>query len=95
MLGFDKKSMWGAHGQRTAPDLYGASGSGLWRYGRRISDDDARPRLAAIATEWHPKGEHRYLLGTRVPLVIEAIADRHESVREFVAERLDDRHHPR
>ena len=88
MVGFDKKKMLGAEGPRTAPDLYGASGGGLWRFGRRLRGASGPPKLAAIATEWHARGRHRYILGTRIQLIIEALAGKYEDVEKFVTRQL-------
>jgi hypothetical protein len=88
MVGFDKKKMLGADGQRTAPDLYGASGGGLWRFGRRLRGASRPPKLAAIATEWHARGRDRYILGTRIQLIIEALAGKYEDVESFVTSHL-------
>src|ERR1035437_7611865 len=66
MIGIEKNAVWTVDGQRSAPDLYGASGCGLWRYGRRVRDSVGPPKLSAIATEWHKKGRHRHVLGTRI-----------------------------
>ena len=86
MLGFEKNAMWGVEGRRNAPDLYGASGCGLWRFGRRIRGSFRPPKLSAIATEWHPKGKHRHILGTRITFIIGALADKYEDVRRYVNE---------
>jgi hypothetical protein len=86
MVGFDKKKMLAADGPRTAPDLYGASGSGLWRFGRRLRTTSQPPKLAAIATEWHSRGLHRYILGTRIQLIVEALAERYEDVAAFITD---------
>jgi hypothetical protein len=90
LIGFKRKEMWDATGQRTAPDLYGVSGSGLWRYARRIRHATAQPRLSAIAIEWRSKGVHQYILGTRIHLVIAALAQKYEDVQRFIAEHLQD-----
>jgi hypothetical protein len=84
MVGFDRKAVWGASGKRNSPDLYGASGSGLWRYGRQISESSAAPKLSAIATEWHRRGVNRYILGTRITVFLEAMHDKYADVREFI-----------
>jgi hypothetical protein len=84
MLGFDKQEMVNADGPYTAPDLYGASGCGLWRYGRRINDAVGPPKLSAIAVEWHEKGRHRHVLGTRIELVVQSLVDKYDDVREHI-----------
>lgn len=84
MVGFDRKTMWSADGQRNSPDLYGASGSGLWRYGRQISDSSSSPKLSAIAIEWHKRGQHKYILGTRITVFLAAMHDKYEDVRTFI-----------
>jgi hypothetical protein len=84
MVGFDRKAVWGVDGRRNSPDLYGASGSGLWRYGRRISDSSAPPKLSAIAIEWHKGGVHKHILGTRITAFLGAMHDKYEDVREYI-----------
>jgi hypothetical protein len=84
MLGLEKNAVWPVDGQRTIRDLNGVSGGGLWRYGRRIRDSDGAPRLSAIAIEWHKKGRHRHVLGTRITAVVSALADKYPAVRELV-----------
>jgi hypothetical protein len=88
MVGFDRDATWGEHGMRTAPDLYGASGSGLWRFGRRVRNATSAPLLSAVAIEWQKKGQHRHVLGTRIPVVIHALTDEYDDVRAFVKERM-------
>ena len=61
MIGFDKNAMWAVDGKRNAPDLYGSSGCGLWRYGRKLRDAATPPKLSAIAIEWYKKGRHKHL----------------------------------
>lgn len=89
MIDFDQKGMWGADGLRTSPDLYGASGSGLWRFGRRLRDAKHSPQLSAIAIEWHKKGRHKYVLGTRLHIAIAALSERYQDIRVFVEDRLN------
>lgn len=86
MVGFDRNAMWGEQGIKTAPDLYGVSGSGLWRFGRRVRDATSAPLLSAIAIEWQKKGRNRHVLGTRMPVVIEAMVNTYDDVRAFVDE---------
>jgi hypothetical protein len=88
MVGFDKNAVLGADGPRNAPDLYGASGGGLWRFGRRLRDATQRPKLSAIATEWQKKGRHRYILGTRIQLILEALAEKYPDVGRVVGDHL-------
>lgn len=89
MLGFDKEKMLDADGPRTAPDLYGSSGCGLWRFGRRLRSTSGPPRLAAIATEWQKRGRHRYVLGTRIQPIVEALIEKYEDVVAFVTNQLE------
>lgn len=88
MVGFDKNAVLDANGPRNAPDLYGASGGGLWRFGRRLRDAKERPKLSAIAVEWQKRGRHRYILGTRIQLVIEALAEKYQDVEQVVSQHL-------
>jgi|GEM_PF-6867375 len=80
MIGFHKKRIWGPNGIHSAPDVYGMSGSGIWRIGPDIRDMRTRPLLSGIAVEWHRSGPAKYILGTRVHLIIEALANRYPSV---------------
>jgi hypothetical protein len=89
MLGLEPKEMWTADGLRSAPDLYGTSGCGIWRYGRRLRDTQSPPRLSAIATEWKKKGQNTHILGTRIHIVVSAMADKYEDVRSFVEVQLN------
>jgi hypothetical protein len=88
MVGFAQKDMWGAEGRRTAPNLYGASGSGLWRFGRRLRAATSAPLLSAIATEWHKRGKHKHILGTRLNVALAGVCDKYDDVRSFVVARL-------
>ena len=88
MVGFDRKQMWSPHALETSPDLNGASGSGLWHFGRKLRETRAEPRCSAILIECH-KRRHKYLLGTRMNVVLHAIAERHPDVREFIEARTN------
>lgn len=88
MIGFVQNEMWGAEGMRTAPNLHGVSGSALWRYGRRIRDTTGNPLLSAIVVEWERKGRHKYILGTRIDVVMAALAEEYADIRTFIADRL-------
>lgn len=94
MVGLDREDLWTAEGQRTGPDLYGCSGCGLWRYGRYIRESVGPPRLSAIGIEWHRKGEHRHILGTRITLVLGAIGDKYPDVRSFLDQHRVTRNKP-
>jgi hypothetical protein len=85
VLGFEKRRTWGLEGQRTAPDLYGMSGGGAWRFGRRLRDATDTARLAGIVIECHSKGRHKHILATRVRPIIAALTQRYSDVRAFVA----------
>ena len=63
MIGFDKKRIWGPNGMFSAPDVYGMSGSGIWRIGPDINDVRTRPLLSGIAVECHRSGSAKYILG--------------------------------
>lgn len=86
MIGFDKNAVLGSDGPRNAPDLYGSSGGGLWRFGNRLRDAVGRPKLSAVATEWQKRGRHKYILGTRIQLVMEALADKYDDLGRAVSE---------
>jgi hypothetical protein len=85
MVGFVKEDMWAAGGRRTAPDLYGVSGCGLWRYGRQIRHARRPPLLSAITIEWHRHNRDKYVLGTRIHVAIGALTEKYPDVREFVS----------
>jgi hypothetical protein len=84
LLGFDRRKMWGIEGRVTAPDLYGVSGGGLWRFGRRLRDTIHSPRLSAIAIEWRKRGRYKYVLGTRIEPIVAALVERYADVRDAV-----------
>jgi hypothetical protein len=88
MVGFSKDAVLDNNGPRNAPDLYGSSGGGLWRFGRRLRDATEPPKFSAIATEWQKRGRHRYILGTRIQLVIGALAEKYRDVGEVVSKDL-------
>ena len=81
LVGFEKRRTWGPKGMLTAPDLYGASGCGLWRFGRHIRDAVNPPRLAAIGVRWEARGRVKHIAGTRIQLVLSGIADRYADAR--------------
>ncbi|MGH7604184.1 MAG: hypothetical protein ACRENK_09340 [Gemmatimonadaceae bacterium] len=87
MIGYDHKTMSGAKGRLTAPALNGASGGGIWRFGRKLRETTRSPLLSAIFTEWH-KGKHKYLFGTRVQVVVGLLTGQFPHVREFVEAEL-------
>ncbi len=84
MIGIDREALWTVDGQRTGPDLYGSSGCGLWRYGRHVRTSKGPPKLSAIGIEWHRKGVHRHILGTRITFILGAIADKYPLVGELI-----------
>ena len=72
VLPFEKRDVWDIGKRVESPNLEGISGGGLWRV--PINDEAlADTRLAAFAIEQHPKGQHRYVLATRVRPVLQAI----------------------
>jgi len=85
MVGYDQKTMSGAEGMRAAPALNGASGGGMWRFGRKMRKATNAPLLSAIFIECH-KARHKYIFGTRIQVVIHAMSERMLHVREFVAQ---------
>ncbi len=84
MLGFDKRRMWGPEGVREMPDLTGASGCGVWRFGPSLRTATAPPRLAGIAVEWYPKVRKPYILATRISIVIAALVEHYPDVERVV-----------
>jgi hypothetical protein len=83
LVGFDKKRTWGIEGMVTAPDLYGASGCGLWRFGRYIRDATRPPLLSAIGVAWG-QDKVKHVRGTRIAAILECIADQYPDVRAAI-----------
>jgi hypothetical protein len=69
LLDFDRQETEGNDGTGPAPKLNGMSGCGIWRLGEKPGAD----RLAAILTEYR-KGTKSYIVGSRVDLLIGALA---------------------
>jgi hypothetical protein len=84
LIGFDKRRTWGPEGQRTAPDLYGMSGSGAWRFGRRLLQVTEPPRLSAITIEWRRATRDKFVLATRIRPILAALTSKYEDVSAFV-----------
>lgn len=95
VLGFDKKRMVGPDGMLTAPDPYGLSGSGAWRVGRHLREPDHAPLLSAILIEWHSKSREKHLLGTRIRVLLDAIAQRYPNVAAEMARAAASTRHSR
>jgi hypothetical protein len=74
---------------RAAPDLYGVSGGGLWRFGRRLRDAVAPPRLSAIAVRWERQQQIKHIRGTRIRPILAAIADQYPDARSIIQGHLD------
>lgn len=55
LVPFDKDFNRRRTGPSIAPDLYGMSGCGMWYVSRGSRPAVPRPRLAALAIEWHRK----------------------------------------
>jgi hypothetical protein len=70
LLEFDKKNVHGRIGPVTAPDMYGVSGGGVWRFD--TLNGGIRDVLVAIFTEWH-RGSKKFLAATRIDQVFEGI----------------------
>jgi hypothetical protein len=87
MIGYDYKKVLSAKGRLTAPALEGASGGGIWRFGRELRDTTRPPLLSAIFTEWHRR-QHKYLFGTRIQVVVGLLSAQFPHVREFVEAEL-------
>lgn len=85
VVGFDRRRLWGPDGLNTAPDMYGMSGSGIWRIGPNAWEATSPPKLSAVVTEWQKKGRHPHILGTRIHSIVAALSAHHADVRAFVA----------
>ncbi len=84
LIGFDKRRTWGPEGQRTAPDLYGMSGSGAWRFGRRLLQATEPPKLSAISIQWRRATQDKFVLATRIRPIVAALTSKYEDVSAFV-----------
>ena len=73
-MAFDKYDSYRVGGRVNSPDLYGMSGCGLWFLNGPLGEPHVRPRLAAIATEWH-RGMHKCVLATRLIGVLASVFD--------------------
>jgi hypothetical protein len=82
-VGLRKRLTWGPGGLRTAPNLQGVSGCGLWKFAGRLRDATEPPLLTAVVTEWHSKGLDAHLLGTRMSAVLWALGDTFPALREM------------
>lgn len=88
LIGFEKRHTWGPQGEVTAPDLYGASGCGLWRFGRRIREAARQPRLSAIGVRWERQSNVKHVRGTRIRPILAAIAERYPDARAIMRDHL-------
>jgi hypothetical protein len=84
IVGFDRRRTWGPQGRLTAPDLYGMSGGGIWRFCRYLSTATQPPQLSAVAIEWHRSGQHKYVTGTRIRPIIAHLADMYDDVKNIL-----------
>jgi hypothetical protein len=81
LLGFDKRRMWGPEGAVTAPDLYGMSGCGIWRFGRSVRFAKSPPKLAGIVIEWHRDAQPKHVLATRILPILAGVGQRFPDLR--------------
>lgn len=88
LIGFDKRRTWSPEGQVTAPHLYGASGCGLWRFGRRMRDATEPQRLSAIAVRWERHAKVKHVRGTRIRPILAAIAQRYPDARSIMQDHV-------
>ena len=87
LVGFDKRKTWSVDGQEAAPHLYGVSGGGLWSFRKHSVLEATRPPwLAAIAVEWRARGQYKYVLATRISVVLDALVQRYADVRSTTLE---------
>ena len=84
IVGFNKRRTLGPNGPVTAPDLFGVSGAGLWRFGRFLRHATLAARLSGIVIEWRRSGRNKYVMATRIRPIIAKLADRYPDVEEFV-----------
>lgn len=89
LIGFDKRNTWGPDGQVTAPDLYGASGCGLWRFGRRIRDAVRPPVLSGIGVRWERQKKIKHVRGTRIRPILAAITRQYPDARSIMEDYLN------
>lgn len=84
LLGFKKQDTWRRDvGKKTAPNPTGMSGCGVWHLVGHESAVPEKPRLVAIATEWHTKAG-KYIAATRLSVAFDGL----RSVRPDLAPAL-------
>jgi hypothetical protein len=76
--------IWNAEGSSgESPSLRGMSGCGMWEVFGSLTQPTRPPVLAAIFTEWR-RGTNKYLLGTRIQLVVSMLRDEFPSLRAAI-----------
>ena len=61
---------------RNCPDFLQDTAEG----GIRESED--------LLKKWHKRGRHKHVLGTRIDLVVQALAEKYEDVHRYVVDQL-------
>ena len=88
LLGFNKRRVWTELGCKSAPDLYGMSGGGVWYFGGRLSDALSHPLLAGIGIEWLKNVKYKAIVATRIDRILEAIVEKYPELGILVQEAL-------
>jgi hypothetical protein len=82
LVEFNKNEILVPGGATTSADPYGVSGGGIWSAPRPF--DQARWRLAAIATEWR-RDREKAMLGTRLQKALRTIAQESRTFATLLA----------
>jgi hypothetical protein len=80
-LSLDREDVWAVDGRRTAPDLHGTSGGGVWRLPVREDRSVADVKLTAVITEHHQKAKVKHLVGTRITAILSVLAEQDLDLR--------------
>lgn len=83
LVTFDKRDVFRDGRRLTAPDLYGVSGGAIWRLtGSGASLNE--PLLHSIGTKWQRRAKPPRIMGTRVTLLLQALATEFPQLRSSI-----------
>jgi hypothetical protein len=71
VLDFEKKTSTAPDGHSIAPDLFGASGGGIWNLGNEYHAAGDGARLVGIGIEWHRR--EKAIVGTRIAVFCDVL----------------------
>lgn len=85
-LSVDRKDVWQPGGGRTAPNLNGLSGSGVWRLPVHGHEAASAFKLAAVFIEHYQKTSIKHAVATRLTTILGLLARQEPMVRLALAE---------